>query len=308
MIKLIKVTESDIDTRIDRWLKRNLASLNQSYLEKNLRKGLIKVNDKKVKSNYKVKNNDVIKIYNFTKENYSKKIIKNNKKIIPTALLRKFNESIIFQNEDFIILNKWNNIATQGGTRISISINDIIKTVSEENNLVHRLDIDTSGLLIISKNLKTTKSFGKLFKEKKIKKLYFAICNGYPKIEESTLKFKLTKTNDEKKSYNSITKYKVLYKKGKISIILFNPLTGKKHQLRIISKNLGCPIVGDKKYNIYSKNINEKLKLNSYFLSFFLYSKEYIFYSKFPKDFDDYLKKNMISIDIGNLLYTSKNF
>lgn len=308
MLKNIKVNEIDNDTRIDRWLKRNVSSLNQSFIEKNLRKGLIKVNNKKVKANFKIKKDDVINIYNFSEISYLKKKIKKSKKIIPELILKKFNNSIIFQNLNFIVLNKWENIATQGGTKISLSINDIIKSISEEYNLVHRLDIDTSGLLIISKNLKTTKIFGKLFKEKKIKKTYLAICNGYPEVDHSLLEMKIPKLNYDKKFDKSITKYKVLIKKRKISIILFSPLTGKKHQLRIISKNLGCPIVGDKKYNIHSKNENEKLKLNSYSVNFFLYDKQYIFYSKLPKHFENYVKTKIPLFNIENLINNLKTF
>ena len=76
MIKDYKVTALDVDTRIDRWLKRNFSSLNQSFIEKNLRKGLIKINQHKVKANYKVIKNDIVNIFN-----YSKKIIKFNTNI-----------------------------------------------------------------------------------------------------------------------------------------------------------------------------------------------------------------------------------
>ncbi len=308
MIKLIKVTDVDINTRIDRWLKRNVASLNQSYLEKNFRKGLIKVNNKKISSNFKVKKNDIIKIYNFSEKNYLTKQVKKLKKTIPDSVLKHFNKSIIFQNENFIIIDKWDNIATQGGSKISLSINDIIKNLSEEYNLVHRLDIDTSGLLIISKNLKTTKLFGTLFREKKIKKIYFAVCNGSPKHNNLILKLKIPKKNDKGKFDHSITQYKVLFKNKKFSIILFNPLTGKKHQLRIVSKNIGCPIVGDKKYNINAKNDFEKLKLNSYSLDFTLFKKKYTFYSKLPKHFYEFFKKNIINFKNKNISKKLKSF
>ena len=76
--------------------------------------------------------------------------------------------SILFENSNFIILDKWAGIATQGGSKINISIDDIIKNISSKYNLVHRLDRETSGLLIIAKNLKTTKVFD--FKEQLISK------------------------------------------------------------------------------------------------------------------------------------------
>ena len=79
------------------------------------------------------------------------------------------NESILYENDNFIVIDKWSGIATQGGTNITISIDAIIKNISEDYNLVHRLDKETSGLLIIAKNLKYTKIFGNLFKSRNLR-------------------------------------------------------------------------------------------------------------------------------------------
>ena len=144
MIKNFKVREKDEETRIDRWLKRNFSSLNQNFIEKNLRKGLIKINHSKVKANYKVIKNDVVNIFNYSKDNYRhiiKKLIHNK---IPKDLKKNFDKSIIFENEDFIVINKWSDISTQGGSEKNISIDDIIKTISRSYNLDHRLDKETS--------------------------------------------------------------------------------------------------------------------------------------------------------------------
>ncbi len=162
MLKNIKVTKIDDETRIDRWLKRHFTSLSQSFIEKNIRKGIIKVNKNKIKANYIVIAGDIINIYGFLEKNYSS-LKKNHKfKVLPVELLKEFNKSIIYQNSDFIIINKWTGISTQEGNKNQISIDDIIKKLSKDYNLVHRLDKETSGLLIIAKNLKSTRFFGKL--------------------------------------------------------------------------------------------------------------------------------------------------
>ena len=140
MIKNYKVVALDEDTRIDRWLKRNFSSLNQNFIEKNLRKGLIKINQHKVKANYKVTKNDIVNIFNYSKDGYRHTIKKILHKKIPKELISKFNQSIIYENNDFIVINKWTNVATQGVSKISISIDDIIKKISTKYNLVHRLD------------------------------------------------------------------------------------------------------------------------------------------------------------------------
>ena len=296
MKKNFKVKEKDEETRIDRWLKRNFSSLNQNFIEKNLRKGLIKINHSKVKANCKVIKNDIVNIFNYSKDDYRhiiKKLIHN---IIPKDLKNNFDRSIIFENKDFIVINKWSDIATQGGNKKNISIDDIIKKISKNYNLVHRLDKETSGLLIIAKNLKITKFFGKLFKEQKIKKIYVAICQGVPKNLNSVVKLRIVNKKNSSNTSQSITKYKVLKNKNKISIILFRPLTGKTHQLRIVSKHLNCPIIGDKKYNKQKKYNLEKLKLNAFFLQFVINNKEYEFKSKLPNHFDEFLYKNEIKL------------
>jgi len=295
LIKNFKVKEKDEEARIDRWLKKNFSSLNQNFIEKNLRKGLIKINHSKVKANYKVIKNDIVNIFNYSKDDYrhiAKKLIHNR---IPKDLKKKFDSSIIFENKYFIVINKWRDIATQGGNKKNISIDDIIKKISKNYNLVHRLDKETSGLLIIAKNLKTTKFFGKLFKEQKIKKIYVAICQGVPKNLNSVVKLRIANKKNISNTGQSVTQYKVLKNMNKISIILFRPLTGKTHQLRIVSKYLNCPIIGDKKYNKQKKYNLEKLKLNAFFLQFVINDKEYEFKSKLPNHFDEFLYKNGIN-------------
>ena len=307
MIKNFKVQAKDEETRIDRWLKRNFSSLNQNFIERNLRKGLIKIIHSKVKANYKVMNNDIVNIFNYSKENYRhivKELIHNK---IPIDINKKFDRSIIFENKDFIVINKWSDIATQGGSKKNISIDDIIKKISRNYNLVHRLDKETSGLLLIAKNLKITKIFGKLFKEQKIKKIYVAICQGVPKNLNSEVKLRIASKKNLSKSSQSVTKYKVLKNKNKLSIILFRPLTGKTHQLRIVSKHLNCPIIGDMKYSKQKKYNSEKLKLNAFFLQFIINSEKFEFKSELPNHFKEFLKKNKIELllnkNLNYLLY-----
>ena len=166
----------------------------------------------------------------------------------------------------------------------------------EDFNLVHRLDKETSGLLIIAKNLKYTKIFGNLFKLRNLDKTYLALCEGQPKMAESYVDLKI-KSDDNKKNTVTHTFYKVLYQKQNTSLIKFEPKTGKKHQLRIVAKNLGCPIVGDVKYNLNKSNKNENLKLNAYQLEFTIDDNRYSFTSKLPSDFIYFMKSKKIKFD-----------
>ena len=293
MIKNIKIKKTD-EVRLDKYLKNLYSSLTQSFIEKNIRKKNILINRSRTRANYHVKVNDDLQILNFHENIYKNKIITKKNIKVPTIFLENFRKSIIFQNHDFLVLNKWPGIATQGGSKINVSIDHIIKNIDSNYRLVHRLDKETTGLLLIAKNLNYAKYFSMLFKNNKINKFYIALCEGVPKNDISQINLQIR--NKKQKFDDSITNYKLLYKKNRVSQILFNPRTGKTHQLRIVSKNLGCPIIGDKKYNSFSKYKNENLMLHAYSLEFTIENKKYEFVSDLPNHFLTFLKYNKIKI------------
>lgn len=151
MIKKIKISKQDINLRLDKWLKNNFSSLTQNFIEKNIRKKKILVNSLKKPTSYRLNFKDEVIINNYNLVSY-KNLIKIKKYSISKKLKELFNRSIIYENNNFIILNKWTGIATQGGTKIKISIDHIIKNISSKYNLVHRLDKETSGLLLVTNN------------------------------------------------------------------------------------------------------------------------------------------------------------
>ena len=296
MIKLFKINKNSEDQRLDKYLKRQFSSLTQSFIEKNIRKKNILINNKTAKSKYLIKKNDYVKIKNFSNDVYYNIEKKPTKIQISKLLLRNFKKSILYEDENFFVIDKWCGIATQGGTNITISIDSIIKSLCKNYNLVHRLDKETAGLLIIAKNLLYTKIFGKLFKEQKLKKTYLAICDGKPKMNESFVDLLIT-SQGKKNTIKTKTKYTVLLSNNKVSLIRFEPKTGKKHQLRIVSKNLGCPIIGDKNYNLNKSKENQNLKLNASKLEFSINNRNFIFRSTLPKDFIDFLRLKKIKFN-----------
>jgi len=288
LIKILIIDDSSADQRIDRFLKRKFQNLSQSFVEKNLRKKNILLNKHLTKSNQIIKVDDKITIKNFSEEIYQKFERKKSNLNINKSLITNFKKSILYENDNFLIIDKWSGIASQGGSNIVISIDTIIKNISEDYNLVHRLDKETSGLMIIAKNLKYTRLFGKLFKSQKLNKTYLAICDGMPKLKESYVNLNIKNNSD--KVIKTQTFYKILSYNNKTSLIKFEPKTGKKHQLRIVAKNLGCPIVGDIKYNLNSNKQKENLKLNAFMLEFDIEDNQFKITSSIPKDFTDYLK------------------
>ena len=304
MIKNIKIL-NNFNQRLDKYLKQKYTSLTQGFIEKNIRKKNILINNSITKANYLIKLNDELKILNYHEKLYKNKIIVKKNIKISRETLSEFKRSIIFENNDFIVLNKWSQIATQGGSKIKTSIDHIIRNINLQYRLVHRLDKETSGLLLIAKNLNYAKKLSFLFKQKGITKFYIAVCEGIPKNNVSQVKLEI-KTK-KLKIEDTLTNYKVLNKNKSISLILFNPQTGKTHQLRIVSKNLGCPIVGDNKYNIYSKYTKENLMLHAFALRFIINKKKFEFISNLPDDFINFIKKNNLKInkDLKNYLNSS---
>ena len=294
MIKKIKIL-NNLNQRLDKYLKNKYTSLTQGFIEKNIRKKNILINNSITKANYLVKLNDELKILNFHEALYKNKIIFKNNIKISKEILNKFKRSIKFENNDFIVLNKWSQIATQGGSKIKTSIDHIIKNINTQYRLVHRLDKETSGLLLIAKNLYYAKKISFLFKQKEITKFYIALCEGSPKNNESQVKLEIK--NKKLKIQDTLTNYKVLNKNKSISSLLFNPQTGKTHQLRKVSKSLGCPIVGDNKYNAYSKYTKENLMLHAFALRFSINNKKFEFVSNLPDYFLNFIKKNNMKIN-----------
>jgi len=180
MIEVINVESSSVGLRIDRWIKNNLIKIPQSLIEKDLRNGKIKVNKKKVKSSYKLNKSDKIFLYNVSYKNLSKKKIK----FIPKDIIIKETEKdIIENNSDFIVINKKSGLPVQGGTKIKENLINILENSNFFENtkpfIVHRIDKDTSGVLIIAKNRNTAQQLTSLFRIRKIHKNYFAFTIGH---------------------------------------------------------------------------------------------------------------------------------
>ena len=133
-------------------------------------------------------------------------------------------------------------------------------------------------------------------------------CQGVPRNLNSIVKLKINKKNS-KKNLQTITKYKVVNKSSKISLILYKPLTGKTHQLRIVSKYLNCPIIGDAKYGKNKSYSKEQLMLNALYLQFVFKNHQYEFSSVLPKNILKFMKrKNLTFPKDEKVKYLTKVF
>jgi len=302
MNKSYTIKEIYSGMRIDRWIRNNIASLPQSLIEKSLRKGKIKVNVKKVDSSYKLKTGDKIKFFNFTFE--VNKNRETNKKFSPSSELLKVHENRILENnDDFIVIDKRPGVPVQGGTKSKKNLIDILASSEFFKDTkpfpVHRLDKETSGIMIISKNHNSARLLTSLFRLRKIHKTYLAVCHGHISKKKGELNNDLiTFENNKKKIEKAITYYKVLSETGSTSFIELKPVTGRKHQLRKQLALINNPIVGDKKYILSNKKIksDKDLMLHAYSLKFYINDKKYFFKTSPPDAFNKYLNKKKLNI------------
>ena len=300
MGKTYTVEKDYQNTRFDKWFKAKIINLPQSLIEKIIRLNKVKINRKRVKSSYRVKCGDIVEVYDISKfkENYRPKIskYKPSKKEVNI-----YDDFIIENNENFIIINKPAGIAVQSGTKSFKNIIDILKDskyfVNHKPYIVHRLDKETSGILIVAKSREYAQLFTSLFRIRKIHKTYVAFTYGKVSKLKTILKDDLVLYENNRKIIQKAISYlKVLKSSDSYSYVELNPITGRKHQLRKQLYNIGNPIVGDNKYFINrklnkKKSKNNNLMLHAYKIKFMINNVQYNFKAKYNKDFEDFFKR-----------------
>ena len=301
MPQKVTVKQDYHNTRFDRWFKSNVIDLPQSLIQKILRLNKIKINRKKVKSSYRVQSGDLVEIYDISKFK-----ITDRPKIIKYKPSRKevgiYDDYILENNNNFIVINKPRGIAVQAGTKSFKNIIDVLKDSKYFENtkpyIVHRLDKETSGILIVAKTREYAQLFTSLFRIRKIHKTYIALTYGKVSQEIKTLKDDLiTFEKDKKIIQKAISYMKILKSSPDYSYVELNPITGRKHQLRKQLYNIGNPIIGDDKYFTNRrankiKNKNKNLMLHAYKIKFMINNVQYSFKAEYDKDFEDFIKKN----------------
>ena len=300
MKKSFNVDSTFNDMRIDRWIRNNLGNIPQGLIEKSLRSGKIKLNNKKTKSSHKVKTDDTVDLFNF---DYTETIVQKKIKFLPSKEVIKENEDLIIDNNnDFIVLNKSSGISVQGGTKSKKNLVDIFARSDVFQNTkpfsVHRLDKDTSGVFIMAKHREAAQLLTSLFRLRKVHKTYLAICHGELQKDSGEWNDDLTRYDNDKEIVEKArTVYRVLDKNSICSLVEMKPITGRKHQLRKQLYSAGCPIYGDQKYKFSNTNkaINKNLMLHSYQIKFMIKDKKYTYTALLPDYFKKLLKTKRLS-------------
>ncbi len=299
MPKSYTVDDDYNNSRLDKWFKNKIINLPHSLLEKILRQNKVKVNKKKTKTSYRLRKGDLIEIYDISK---LKPVDKKEKiKYLPKKKeIGTYEDYVIEDNENFIVVNKPTGIPVQSGTKSFKNIVDILKNSKYFENskpfIVHRLDKETSGVLIIAKNRRYAQLFTSLFRIRKIHKTYLAIVYGKVNKSIRVLKDSLVYYENEKKiTQKAVSNLKIIKSNDGYSYLELNPITGRKHQLRKQLLNIGSPIIGDDKYFLNDrKRIKIKnLMLHAYKIKFMINNIQYNFKARYNNIFENFLKKNI---------------
>jgi len=269
-------------SRVDRFLKKQFPNIPQSLFEKNLRKKNITVNNKKVKNLFKLKINDIIDIY----IEFKTRTVTKKKSSFSSYDFNELKKNFIFECDDYCILNKPYGYAAQGGSKVKKNVIEILNLNSKNYYIVHRLDKETSGLMIIAKNRFYAKKFSEMFKLREIKKRYLVIVNGKIKKNKGEL---YTKEDLNGKDVVSKLYFEVISKRNNFSYLEVDLITGRKHQIRKQLSEIGHPVVGDTKYG--DKKNKVSLCLLSYEIEFVYKSKIKKYKANIPKNFKTYLEK-----------------
>ncbi len=288
---------ADVGKRLDVFLQEKHPNFTRSHIKGMIENGHVYVNGKnKLKAGLSLKNNMTIEV-----EEVMATPISTQAEDIPL--------DIIYQDEDLAVINKPQGLvvhpcaSTKSGTLVNALLY-AIKDLSGINGqmrpgIVHRLDKDTSGLLVVAKNDFAHVSLAEQIKQKTAKRTYLALLDGNLKENEGKIETFLKRDPKDRKKISvqdsgrkAITNFKVLQRFEKNCLVQFDLQTGRTHQIRVHAKYLGHPVVGDKLYGKEVKGLDGQL-LHAYRLSFVhpRTGKVMTFEAKLPSYFENYMKK-----------------
>ncbi|GLQ07753.1 RluA family pseudouridine synthase [Sneathiella chinensis] len=264
-VHYIEVTEAEGDQRLDRWFKTHFPGVTHGQLEKLLRKGEIRVDKKRAKSKDRLEAGQSIRIPPLPDDAFKPAQARSEKRAEQNVLsdydIADIRGMILHMDDQVIVLNKPAGLPVQGGSGQSRHVDGLLDGLrfdyDERPRLTHRLDKDTSGVLVIGRTRQAAKHLTEAFKRRTTRKIYWALVAGVPRPAQATISYNLTKivtANGEKvvvdrDGQKAISDYSVVAVAGtKAAWLTLKPLTGRTHQLRVHCVAIGTPIVGDGKY------------------------------------------------------------
>lgn len=263
-VQLVEVSSNESGMRLDRWFKAHYPALTHGFLQKLLRKGQVRLDGGRVKANTRLEAGQKVRVPPMQMAKTTAK------RPIPSPRLsaadERFIQSLVIYKDNLVLaINKPAGLAVQGGTKTSRHIDGLLDGLRFEANqrprLVHRLDKDTSGVLLLARDRPSASALGDALKTHEVRKTYWALVNGVPSPQRGEIDLPLVKKGGAQSermcvaedydtgAKHAVTRYAVIEPAGsKLCWAALWPLTGRTHQIRVHMAAIGHTIVGDGKY------------------------------------------------------------
>lgn len=266
-VRFLTITEKNEAQRIDNFLLSVLKGVPKSKIYRVIRKGEVRINKKRCKPETKLQLDDIVRIPPVFGKEDSPKETK-----LSDSFVRMLDGAILYEDKEVLVINKPSGLAVHGGSGIRLGLIEALRTRYPENQfleLVHRLDRDTSGCILVAKSRKALRDLHEQFRDDKINKIYHLMAYGkwpaHKKVVDAPLKKNELKSGERmvmvhQEGKRSRTEFRVLAKVDQFTLLEAKPITGRTHQIRVHAAFSGHAIVGDDKYQDKDLALNRGLE------------------------------------------------
>lgn len=295
-VSWFEVDEHQAEQRIDNFLFNRLKGVPKSRIYRLIREGQVRVNKKRVKAESRLSAGDQVRVAPIRYEQKSVNDVPVSDKMAQSLLTR-----IVYEDEGLIVINKPSGLAVHGGSGVNFGLIEILRTALQKPylELIHRIDRDTSGLLMVAKKRSVLKKLQDFLREHRIQKYYIALVKGEVTlnkqlIDAPLLRYELAngerRVRVSKEGKASQTRWEVLQRFVGATLVQASPLSGRTHQIRVHGLSIGHPLLGDDKYGHQTASIIDAHRLCLHALR--LEIPEYpIIESDFPEDIYQIMQK-----------------